>query len=187
MFSNRNEVNQNAAGFKPIHRARVAGFVQRARLRTGDERGQAVLEMAIMLPILLLIVTGIATFGLTYSNYLSLTDAVYIAGQQLAVSRSQTTNPCSLVGNSIQAALPAGMVPGNVTITLVLNGVQYGSYAGTAASTCSSASNTTGAAGNLVQGHNAQVIASYPCNLRIYGYNIAPTCNISTQVTELVQ
>ncbi len=139
------------------------------------------------LPIFLLIVTGIATFGLTYANYLSLTDAVYIAGQQLAVSRSQTTNPCSLVGNSIQAALPLGMVAGNVTITVVLNGVSAGTFVGTAASTCSSSSNTTGAAGNLVQGHNAQIIASYPCNLRIYGYNIAPTCNFSTQVTELVQ
>jgi Flp pilus assembly protein TadG len=187
MFSDTNEVSQDGAVVKASHRARVAGFVQRARLRTGDERGQALLEMAIMLPILLLLVTGIATFGLAYSNYLSLTDAVYIAGQQLAVSRAQTTNPCSLVGTTIQAALPAGMVPGNVTITLILNGVQYGAYAGTAASTCSSSSNTTGAAGNLVQGQNAEIIASYPCNLSVYGHNIAPTCNIGTQITELVQ
>jgi hypothetical protein len=187
MFSDRNEVSQHAAVWKPSHRARVAGFFQRARLRMGDERGQAVVEMALTVPIFLLIVTGIATFGLTFANYLSLTDAVYIAGQQLAVSRAQTTNPCSLVGTTIQAALPLGMVPGNVTISLVLNGNPYGAFSGTAASTCSSSSNTTGAAGNLVQGQKAQVIASYPCNLRIYGYNIAPTCNISTQVTELVQ
>jgi TadE-like protein len=187
MFSDRNEVSQHAAVLKPSRRARVAGFFQRARLRTKDERGQAVVEMALTVPIFLLLVTGIATFGLVFSNYLSLTDAVYIAGQQLAISRAQTTNPCSLVGSTISAALPLGMVPGNVTITLVLNGVQYGAYAGTTASTCSSSSNTTGAAGNLVQGQNAQILASYPCNLRIYGYNIAPTCNISTQVTELVQ
>lgn len=187
MFSDTNEVSRHAAVFKPSPKAGVAGFFQRARLRTGDERGAAVLEMAVTLPIFLLLVTGIATFGLAFANYLSLTDAVYIAGQQLAVSRSQTTNPCSLVGTTMQNALPPGMVYSSVTITLVLNGVQYGPYSGTASSTCASSSNTTGSAGNLVQGQNAEIIASYPCNLSVYGHNYAPTCNLTSQVTELVQ
>lgn len=187
MFSDRNEVNRHATELKPSHRARVAGFFRRARLRTGDERGAAVLEMAVTLPIFLMLVTGIATFGLAFANYLSLADAVYIAGQQLAVSRGQTTNPCQVAGTTIANALPAGMVDGNVTITLVLNGATFGPYSGTAASSCSSSSTTTGAAGDLVQGQNAEIIATYPCNLSVYGKNYAPTCNLTSQVTELVQ
>jgi hypothetical protein len=65
--------------------------------------------------------------------------------------------------------------------SFVLNGV---SYSGT---TCSSSSNTTGAAANLVQGANATVIVSYPCVLKVYGANYAPTCNLHTQMTEYVQ
>src|SRR5580698_6457172 len=104
MFSDTSKVsskdNQDAAVFKHRHKDRVAGFFRRARLRTRDERGAAVIEMAVTLPIFLLLVTGIATFGLAFANYLSLTDAVYIAGQQLAVSRAQTSNPCSLAGST---------------------------------------------------------------------------------------
>ena len=159
----------------------------RGRLRTGDERGAAVLEMALTLPILLILVTGIGTFGIAFANYLSLANAVSIGALQLAVSRANTTNPCSLAAGTVQNALPNGMVSGSLTFTLVLNGVTYGPYTGVSGSTCSSASNTTGAAGNLVQGKNAQLIVTYPCNLSVYGHNYAPTCNLSSQVTELVQ
>jgi Flp pilus assembly protein TadG len=174
------EVNQNR--YKPA-RPRAKGI----RRCAAEERGSALVEMAVTLPILLLLVTGLATFGIAFGNYLSLTDAVGIAGRQLAISRGNTTNPCSLAAASVQAALPAGMVAGNLRFSFALNGVQYGPYTGVSGSTCSSTSNTTGAAGNLVQGQNAQITVSYPCNLTVYGANYAPNCNLTTQVTELVQ
>lgn len=179
------DVSQDAA--LQHSRERIIRFFQRPRIRTGSEKGQATIELAIALPILLVLVTGIATFGIAFANYLSLQNAVSIGALQLAVSRANTTNPCSLAASTVQAALPNGMVAGNLTFTLVLNGVSYGPYTGVSGASCSSSSNTTGAAGNLVQGQNAQLIVSYPCNLSVYGKNYAPSCTLSSQVTELVQ
>ena len=62
---------------------------------TGNQRGQSLLEFALALPILLLIVTGIATFGIALNTYLTLTNAVAQGGQFLSVSRGQTLDPCA--------------------------------------------------------------------------------------------
>ncbi len=170
-----------------LHKAKAARLFERARFCTSNERGSALLELAVTLPVLLLIVTGIATFGIAFGNYLSLADAVGVAGRQLAISRANTTNPCSLAASSVQNALPSGMVAGNLTFSYVLNGVSYGPYTGVSGSTCSSSSTSTGAAGNLVQGQNAQIVVTYPCSLTVYGHNYAPSCTLTSQVTELVQ
>src|SRR5262249_5874769 len=47
----------------------------RARRMRG-ERGAMLVEFALLLPLLLLIVMGIVTFGITYSNFISLRDGV---------------------------------------------------------------------------------------------------------------
>ncbi len=49
-----------------------------------DERGQALVEFAIVAPLLLTLVLGIVQFGLVFSNSLALTDAVR-AGARAAV------------------------------------------------------------------------------------------------------
>ncbi len=178
---------RQSAVCKRGYQAMAARFFGRARLLTGDQRGQSMVELAITLPILLVLVTGIATFGIAFANYLSLQNAVSIGALELAVSRGNTTNPCSLAASTVQSALPNGMVAASLTFTLVLNGVTFGPYTGVSNATCSSSSNTTGSAGDLQQGKNAQLIVSYPCNLSVYGKNYAPSCTLSSQVTELVQ
>jgi hypothetical protein len=35
-------------------------------------------------------------------------------------------------------------------------------------------------------GQPATVAATYPCSLAVYGYNFAPTCTLSAQMTGLV-
>ena len=50
-------------------------------------------EMALALPILLLVVTGILTFGLAFNNYLLLTEATSVGARTLAISRGATTDP----------------------------------------------------------------------------------------------
>src|ERR1700761_7198494 len=122
----------------------------------GREEGGALVEMALVIPILMLIVTAIFAFGIGLNNYLELTDAVSIAARQLAISRGQTTNPCAQAVTTIENAAPQ-LKPANLTFSFVLNGT---SYSGTS---CSSTSTTTGAAGNLVQGASAQLTVSYPC------------------------
>ena len=41
-----------------------------------EERGQTMAELALVLPVLLVLLLGIAQFGVTFNNYISLTDAV---------------------------------------------------------------------------------------------------------------
>lgn len=144
------------------------------------EDGGALIEMALVFPMLMLIVTAIFAFGIGLNNYLELTDAVSTGARLLAISRGQTTDPCATVVTALEHAAPL-LKPANLAFTFVLNGTTY-----TGAS-CSSSSTTTGAAGNLVQGGTAQVTVTYPCNLAVYGRNYAPSCTLVAQTTELVQ
>jgi Flp pilus assembly protein TadG len=154
--------------------------IRKADSRANQDLGQSMVEMALVLPVLLLVVTGILTFGLALNNYVMLTEATSIGARALAISRGQTTDPCATASSAIYAAAPL-LVSSNLSFTFVLNGTTY-----TGAS-CSSGSSTTGAAGNLVQGNNAVVTVTYPCSLAVYGANFAPNCLLQAQMTELVQ
>ena len=152
----------------------------RARRHACDEGAQAAVEMALCLPVLLLVLTGVLTFGVALHNYLMLTDATNIGARQLAISRGQTTDPCSTTATTVYAAAP-NLQQGSLSFRLVLNGTTY------SGASCSSANTTTGAAGNLVQGSTAQVTVTYPCSLAVYATNFAPNCTLTAQTTELVQ
>ena len=136
--------------------------------------------MALALPVLLLVVTGILTFGLAYNNYVELTEATNVGARALAISRGATTDPCATAAQAVIAAAPL-LVAANLTFSFQLNGTSY------TGSSCNSSSSTTGAAGNLVQGGNAVVTVNYPCSLAVYGANYAPNCSLQAQITELVQ
>ena len=64
-----------------------------SRLRGLAQDGQAMVEMALVLPVLLLVVTGILTFGLAFNNYILLTEATSVGARTLAISRGGTTDP----------------------------------------------------------------------------------------------
>jgi len=160
-----------------------------ARLCASREEGQSILEFALCAPILLLIVTGITTFGIALNNYLVMTNAVSTSAQYLAIRRSNTTDPCLDAASTFISASP-NLKSTNLTFNFSLNGTAYGPYTGLTSSTtsvCSSSSTTTGAAGNLVAGQPAQVTVTYPCNLSVYGHNYIPSCYLEVQTTEIVQ
>jgi Flp pilus assembly protein TadG len=153
-----------------------------------NEQGGSLVEFALVLPVLLLLVTGFTTFGLALNNYLELTEATGIGAQQLAILRGNTTDPCAQAA-AIVTGTVSNLAPASMTFVFTLNGTNYpssGTYSGTNAS-CSSSSTTTGAAGNLVQGQSATMTVGYPCSLAVYGINYAPTCNLTAKVTEIVQ
>jgi Flp pilus assembly protein TadG len=144
------------------------------------EEGSALIEMALVIPMLMLIVTAIFAFGIGLNNYLELTDAVSTAARQMAISRGQTTDPCAQAVTTIEKAAPQ-LKPASLTFSFVLNGAPY------SGTSCSSTTTATGAAGNLVQGASAQMTVTYPCNLAVYGKNYSPGCTLVAQTTELVQ
>jgi Flp pilus assembly protein TadG len=60
-------------------------FVSR-HIRRND-RGQAMAEMAVVLPVLLGLIVGIMQLGIVFNNYVTLTDAVRAGARTAAVSR----------------------------------------------------------------------------------------------------
>jgi hypothetical protein len=68
--------------------------------RGASERGAALVEMALVLPLLLMIVFGVVEFGMTYSNYINLRDGVRNAARSASVGSFGTTTSCNLTGAS---------------------------------------------------------------------------------------
>ena len=144
----------------------------RAWLSHGDEGG-ALIEIALTVPVLLGLVTGICTFGIAFSNQLTLTQAVGTAGQYLAQIRTTSTNPCADAFTALKNAAP-NLKPANIAMTVIMNGT-------TPTQTGNSCS---GAQTNLVQGSSVTVQATYPCTLAIYGVSFASGCQLTAKVTE---
>jgi Flp pilus assembly protein TadG len=146
----------------------------RAWLRARNEEGQALLEFAYVVPLLLALVLGIIMFGAALNNYLVLTDATAVGARVLSISRGQTTDPCAATATAVGAAAP-NLKTANLKFSFVLNGTAY------SGATCS------GAQTNLVEAQTAQVTVTYPCNLKFLGFNPAPSCTLTAQTTERVQ
>jgi len=143
-----------------------------ARLLGRDE-GSALVEFALVLPMMMLVVTGIFFLGIALALYLQLTNATQVGAQLLAVSRGQTTDPCSTTSTAVENAAP-NLKTANLSFAYVIDGE---SYSGT---TC-----TAGAA-YLVQGTSASVTVSYPVHVGIYGLGWG-TITLKSSTTELMQ
>jgi len=143
------------------------------RARAGKQRGQSLIEFTFVMPILLILTTGLVSFGLALHNFLVLTNAVNTGAQLLSISRGQTTDPCATAYTAISSAAP-GLTSG-LSLTFVINGSTYA-----AATSC-----TAGAA-NMVQGASAQITATYPCILSVVGMSPS-SCQLQTQTTEFIQ
>src|SRR5919206_1635610 len=71
--------------------------------RLHDERGQTMVEFAIVLPVLCLLLFGAIQFGILFNNYVTLTDAVRAGARKAAVSR-QASDPAGLCRAQIKAS-----------------------------------------------------------------------------------
>jgi Flp pilus assembly protein TadG len=67
------------------------------------QEGQATIEFAIVLPILLLVLLAILQFGIVFKDYLALTDAVRAGARKAAVSRHET-DPAAVTEAAVRAA-----------------------------------------------------------------------------------
>jgi Flp pilus assembly protein TadG len=73
------------------------------RFQIRNERGQTMTEFAIVLPILALLLFGVIQFGITFNNYITLTDAVRAGARKGAVGR-HLNNPEAAVTTSVRNA-----------------------------------------------------------------------------------
>jgi Flp pilus assembly pilin Flp len=130
------------------------------RTHTRDERGQTMVEFTLVLPVLLVVLFGIIQFGITFSNYVALTDAVRAGARTAAVSRS-SSNPVSDVKARVMDASgdldsTKVNVPDPVTPT------------------------------GWVHGGDVTVTATYPYSISLLGIVVA-SGNLSSSTTERIE
>lgn len=138
----------------------------------GDDRGSALVEIAMVLPVFLALVTGMGSFAIAFNNQETLTQATGLAGQRLQTLRSTTTNPCADTFTALTDAAPT-LNSASIGLTVSVSGT---ALAG--GTTCS------GDQTDLTEGAPVTVAATYPCNLSIYGITFATSCQLTAQVTE---
>jgi Flp pilus assembly protein TadG len=86
------------------------------RSRAHNEQGQAMVEFILVLPVLLIVLLGIFQFGITFKNYISLTDAVRAGARTAAVSR-YTVDPVATTKARVKTASDlSGMVDADVNV-----------------------------------------------------------------------
>jgi len=95
--------------------ARLAHRVMHFR----DEEGGALLEFAVVLPMLMTVLTGAASFSLAFYNLQQLGNAVSGAVQVIAADQGLTTDPCALAVTNVTASLPR-WTAGSLTYTEVI-------------------------------------------------------------------
>jgi Flp pilus assembly protein TadG len=142
-----------------------------------DEQGQALLEFAMVIPLLALIVVGVVKFGALYTNYTQLIDAARSSARQFAIERGQA-DPC---GDTV-ARLAAGagsLTASDITAEIIV--------AGDSNIYTYSNGSVSGSCPTLVAGSAATVHVSYPCDLQILSINFLPGCTLRTSATERIE
>jgi len=138
-----------------------------------SEDGGPLVEFAMVLPMMLLVVTGIFYLGIALTLYLQLTNAVDIGARQLSISRGQTSDPCATLSAAVEAAAP-NLASSQLTFNYIIDGQVY------SGTTC------TAGAPYMIQGKAAQITVAYPVHLGIYGVGWS-TLSLNAQTTELIQ
>jgi Flp pilus assembly protein TadG len=117
------------------------------------EEGGALLEMAMTLPLLMLVLTGAASFALAFYNLQQLGNATSSAVQMFAGQPGAIIDPCDTVMTSVQASLP-GWNMSNLSYTLTITNASgvataYSTSSGSSGSSTSFTCEPAGAGGSV--------------------------------------
>jgi Flp pilus assembly protein TadG len=148
--------------FNPIFRSKVVA----------EDRGAAIVEFAIVAPILLVILLGIFQFGINMNQYVMLTNATAAGARLFSISRAAAA-PRSTSVTLIEASAPT-LKPASITFTFSVNGTACG-----ADGSCSTAL-------AAVPGGSATVATSYPCMIQVLWF-LPPGCTLTAQSTERIE
>jgi Flp pilus assembly protein TadG len=130
-----------------------------------SEDGQAMVEFALVLPILLLLVMGIIQFGILFNNYVTLTDAVRAGARQAAVSRD-LPDPVGVATARVKSS-GAGLDESKLEVTVT----PYDPNDGSA---------------TWAQGGDVTVEAKYPYSINLFGM-VVMSGKIKSTTTERVE
>jgi len=88
----------------------------RRNIEFRSQKGQSVTEFALALPILALLLFAVIQFGITFNNYVTLTDATRAGARKAAVSREQS-NPSSLTTTAVRSSA-ANLTQSNLNVSV---------------------------------------------------------------------
>ena len=167
------------------------------RRGTHGEKGAALVEFALVVPLMMIIVFGITSYGFLFNQFLSVTEATNIGGQQLARSRGTYSDPCAQVATDVLAASPY-LKSANTAFSFTFgSGGTAQTFAAGTSPTCTSefaVLNAVNPASGTVYPVTLQV--TYSCvgaisfNFgKLYMFNPLPaaSCKLSSQITEILQ
>jgi Flp pilus assembly protein TadG len=162
-----------------MYRAGLAR-TRRAGGRLRREDGQALVEFAVILPLLLILVTGIIQFGLLFNKYITLTDAVRSGAQTLALGRG-LGNACDpAVLQTLQSASAIGLTSAQVTPSFT----SVSDKCGTGAYVYNTSGNTVANGNNWPQGDQATMTAAQPFTLGVFGFGLQ--LNLSASASDAI-
>jgi Flp pilus assembly protein TadG len=144
------------------------------------ETGSAMVEMALVLPVILCLLTGIFSVSMALYQKLQLAEAMSSAGRVLAADRG-ATDPCADTVTALDAASP-GLASSSVGIKITIDGNTYGTNASTVSCTAAGGNNNP----LMPAGSTAVIQTTYPCSLSIYAIK-GLGCSIGEQIGEVVQ
>lgn len=136
------------------------------RLRKRQD-GQALVEFAIVTPLLLMLVLGIIQFGIVFHDWITLTDATRAGARQAAVSRT-LIDPVGITETRVRKSA-AGLDSSKLAVTVV----PYDPLG---------PPNNT----NWVQGGEVTVTATYPYSVNLLGI-VVKGGNLKSQTIERVE
>ena len=135
-------------------------------LRTNTTRrhrqdGQALVEFAILLPVLLLLLLGIIQFGVSFNNYIQVTSAARKGARKASVSRTLGSSAATTAARTAakNAAPNLGLTDSQITVT---------------------------ATGAWAQGTDVKVTVKYPYAINILG-RVVSSGNLTSSSTFRVE
>lgn len=140
-----------------------------------NENGQAVVEFALVLPLMLLVLLGIVQFGSVFRDYIALTDAVRAGAREGSVARSLQP-PSSREASIVTRVQKAGvnLNASNIAVTVELrdtNGVLM---------------SPNSADSSWIKSGDVTVKATYPFKLRMLGL-VVFSGNLQSRTTERIE
>ena len=132
--------------------------MSRRRNAIRDERGQTMVEFALVVPILCVILFGIFQFGALYNDYVTLTDATRVGARKAAVSKYESSPEAAAEAAARNSA--PGLDPADLDIAV----------------------NATG----WERGQSVTVKATYPYEIDLLGFVVA-SGDLTSETTERVE
>lgn len=167
--------------------------VERIRGRRGrGEEGQALVEIALVMPFLLLLVTAIIQFGIMLSDYSTIVNSAREGARSLALGTSRANDPCDpAVAQAISSASGDFTIPStDITPSFPNQAVAGEDYCGstTPGTGCTpyvynTSCNTSGAE---VPGDQAEITIVYPYTLKVFGMGLF-TVNLTSVSTNAIE